>query len=93
MPILLSIGAPVQPLALLALLPLNKAVFQFTPVPAGIGVAEATIVVTLSLARVPPEQGLAVALVMRGLDVLLLVPMGIAYCIDAMRIRGRRDLV
>src|SRR5262249_34289315 len=92
-PILLSIGAPVEPIALLALIPLTKAVFQVTPLPAGIGVAEGTIVVTLSLAHVPAEQGLAVAVVMRALDVVLLVPMGIAYCIDAMRIRRRRDPV
>ena len=91
-PILLSIGAPVHLLSLCTLLPLTKAVFQLVPVPAGIGVAEGTFVVTLSLARVPPAQGLAVALAIRAIDLAMLFPMGVAYLLDATRLKRQGDL-
>ncbi len=91
-PILLSIGAPVRLLTLCTLLPLTKAVFQLIPVPAGIGIAEGTFVVTLSLAQVPPAQGLAVALVIRAIDLATLFPMGVAYMLDAARLKRQGDL-
>jgi uncharacterized protein (TIRG00374 family) len=86
-PIVLAMDAPLQLLALLAVVPLNKALLQFNPVPAGVGVAEGATVVALSLAGVPPAQGLAIALVVRAIDLILLVPMGLAYLLDTMHLR------
>src|SRR5262249_7830839 len=86
-PVLVSLDGDVDLPALLALLPLSKALIQFMPVPAGIGVAEGAQVVALSLAQVPPPQALAVALVLRAIDVGMLVPAGIAYAADAWQMR------
>jgi glycosyltransferase 2 family protein len=86
-PVLVSLGVDVHPLVLFAVLPLSKALVQLMPIPAGIGVAEGTQVVALSLAHVPPAQGLAVALVLRAIDVTMLLPAGIAYAADAWQLR------
>jgi uncharacterized protein (TIRG00374 family) len=86
-PVLLSLGARVELIALFALIPLNKMFIQFMPVPAAIGVAEGSVVVALSLANVPPEQGLAVALVLRAIDLSMLLPMGLAYAADCWLLR------
>lgn len=90
-PILMSLHAPLDLVALCALLPLCKAFLQFMPVPAGIGIVEGSIVVALSLAQVPAAQGLAVALIMRAIDIIMLVPMGIAYAVDTARLRRESD--
>jgi uncharacterized protein (TIRG00374 family) len=86
-PVLVSLNVPVEPLTLLAVLPLSKAFIQLMPVPAGIGVAEGSVVLALSLAHVPPAQGLAVALVLRAIDLSMLLPAGIAYAADAWQLR------
>jgi uncharacterized protein (TIRG00374 family) len=86
-PVLVSLGVDVHPLVLFAVLPLSKAFVQLMPIPAGIGVAEGTQVVALSLAHVPPAQGLAVALVLRAIDVTMLLPAGVAYAADAWQLR------
>jgi uncharacterized protein (TIRG00374 family) len=86
-PLLLSLGARVELVALFALIPLNKAFIQLMPVPAAIGVAEGSVVVALSLAHVPPAQGLAVALVLRAIDLSMLIPMGISYGADCWLLR------
>jgi glycosyltransferase 2 family protein len=86
-PVLVSLGAEVDLLALFAVLPLSKAFIQLMPVPAGIGVAEGSQVVALSLAHVAPAQGLAVALVLRAIDLSMLVPAGVAYAADAWHMR------
>ena len=86
-PVLISLDVPVNPLALMAVLPLCKAFIQLMPVPAGIGVAEGAQVVALSLAGVAPAQGLAVALVLRAIDLTMLLPAGIAYAADAWLLR------
>jgi uncharacterized protein (TIRG00374 family) len=86
-PVLVSLDVELNPLALMAVLPLSKAFIQFMPVPAGIGVAEGAQVVALSLAGVAPAEGLAVALVLRAIDLTMLLPAGIAYAADAWRLR------
>lgn len=86
-PVLVSLGVAVDPIALFALLPLSKVVVQLVPVPAGIGIAEGTQVAALSLAHVPAAQGLAVALVLRAIDVTMLLPGGVAYAADAWQLR------
>lgn len=86
-PVLGSLGVDVNLLALVALLPLSKALAQFSPVPAGIGVAEGAQVAALTLAHVPPSQALAVALVLRGIELATLLPSGLAYAIDAWYLR------
>jgi len=86
-PVLVSLGAPVDLLVLIAVLPLSKAFVQLMPVPAGLGVAEGSQVVALSLAHVAPDQGLAVALVLRAIDLSMLLPAGIAYAADAWQLR------
>jgi glycosyltransferase 2 family protein len=86
-PVLLSLDVDVNLLALFAVLPLGKAFIQLMPIPAGIGVAEGAQVVALSLAHVAPAQGLAVALVLRAVDLSMLVPAGVAYTADAWRLR------
>ena len=86
-PVLVSLDATVDPLALMAVLPLSKAFVQLMPVPAGLGVAEGSQVVALSLAHVAPAQGLAVALVLRAIDLSMLLPAGIAYAADAWQLR------
>ena len=86
-PVLVSLGVDVSFLALLALLPLSKAVAQFSPVPAGIGVAEGAQVAALTLAHVPASQALAVALVLRAIELATLLPSGLAYAIDAWYLR------
>jgi uncharacterized membrane protein YbhN (UPF0104 family) len=86
-PVLVSLNVGVNLLALLAVLPLSKAFVQLMPIPAGIGVAEGAQVVALSLAGVPPAQGLAVALVLRAIDLSMLVPAGVAYAADAWQLR------
>jgi glycosyltransferase 2 family protein len=86
-PLLVSLGVDVHPLALFAVLPLSKAFVQLMPIPAGIGVAEGTQVAALSLAHVHPAQGLAVALVLRAIDVTMLLPAGVAYAADAWQLR------
>ena len=86
-PVLVSLGAPVDLLVLVAVLPLSKAFVQLMPVPAGLGVAEGSQVVALSLASVAPAQGLAVALVLRAIDLSMLLPAGIAYAADAWQLR------
>ena len=86
-PLLVSLGVDVHPLALFAVLPLTKALIQFMPIPAGIGVAEGAQVAALSLAHVPAAQGLAVALVLRAIDVTMLLPAGVAYAADAWQLR------
>jgi uncharacterized protein (TIRG00374 family) len=86
-PVLISLNAPVDLLALLAVLPLSKAFVQLMPVPAGLGVAEGSQVIALSLAGVAPAQGLAVALVLRAIDLSMLLPAGIAYAADAWQLR------
>jgi uncharacterized protein (TIRG00374 family) len=80
-PLLVSLGV------LFAVLPLSKALVQLMPIPAGIGVAEGTQVAALSLAHVHPAQGLAVALVLRAIDVTMLLPAGVAYAADAWQLR------
>jgi uncharacterized protein (TIRG00374 family) len=82
-PVLVSLGVDVSLLAVLAVLPLSKAFIQLMPVPAGIGVAEGAQVVALSLAQVPAAEALAVALVLRGIDLAMLLPGGVAYAADA----------
>jgi uncharacterized protein (TIRG00374 family) len=86
-PVLVSLDVELNPLALLAVLPLSKGFIQFMPIPGGIGVAEGTQVVALSLAGVAPAEGLAVALVLRAIDLTMLLPAGIAYAADAWRLR------
>lgn len=86
-PVLVSLDVPVELLTLSAVLPLSKAFVQLMPVPAGLGVAEGSQVVALSLAHVAPAQGLAVALVLRAIDLSMLVPAGIAYAADAWQMR------
>jgi uncharacterized protein (TIRG00374 family) len=86
-PVLMSLGVEVDWLALAAVLPLSRAFSMLMPVPAGVGVLEGTQVVALSIAHVPPAQGLAVALVMRGIDFAMLVPSGLAYAADTWRLR------
>lgn len=86
-PVLISLHAPVDLLELIAVLPLSKAFVQLMPVPAGLGVAEGSQVVALSLAQVAPAQGLAVALVLRAIDLSMLLPAGIAYAADAWQLR------
>ena len=86
-PVLVSLGIHVNLLALFALLPLSKAFIQLMPIPAGIGVAEGAQVVALSLAGVPAAQALAVALVLRAIDLTMLLPSGIAYAAEAWQLR------
>jgi len=86
-PVLVSLDVPVELLTLLAVLPLSKAFIQLMPAPAGIGVAEGSLVLALSLAHVPPAQGLAVALILRAIDLSMLLPAGIAYAADAWQMR------
>jgi uncharacterized protein (TIRG00374 family) len=86
-PVLVSLGAEVNLLALVAVLPLSKAFIQFMPVPAGIGVAEGAQVVALSLTHVAPSQAVVVALVLRAIDLTMLLPAGIAYAADAWQLR------
>jgi len=86
-PVLVSLGVPVEMLTLIAVLPLSKAFVQLMPIPAGLGVAEGSQVVALSLAHVAPAQGLAVALVLRAIDLSMLLPAGIAYAADAWHMR------
>lgn len=86
-PVLVSLGVNVDLLALVALLPLSKALAQFSPVPAGIGVAEGAQVAALTLAHVPASQALAVALVLRAIELATLLPSGLAYAIDAWYLR------
>lgn len=87
-PVLVSVGVHVDLLALFALLPLSKAFVQLMPVPAGIGVAEGTQVLALTLAGVPSSEALAVALVLRAVDlVMMLLPGGVAYAADAWHLR------
>jgi glycosyltransferase 2 family protein len=86
-PVLISLDVNVDLLALVALLPLSKALAQFSPVPAGIGVAEGAQVAALTLAYVPPSQALAVALVLRAIELGTLLPSGLAYAIDAWYLR------
>jgi glycosyltransferase 2 family protein len=86
-PILVSLDVPVEWMTLFAVLPLNKAMVQLLPSPAAIGVGEGSIVVALSLAHVPPAQGLVVALVLRAIDLCMLAPAGIAYAADAWLLR------
>ncbi|HEY6926536.1 MAG TPA: lysylphosphatidylglycerol synthase transmembrane domain-containing protein [Steroidobacteraceae bacterium] len=86
-PVLDSLGVNVDFLELLALLPLSKALAQFSPVPAGIGVAEGAQVAALTLAHVPPSQALAVALVLRAIELATLLPAGLAYALDAWYLR------
>jgi uncharacterized protein (TIRG00374 family) len=86
-PVLVSLDVAFNPLALMAVLPLSKAFIQFMPIPAGIGVAEGAQVVALSLAGVAPAEGLAVALLLRAIDLTMLLPAGIAYAADAWQLR------
>jgi uncharacterized protein (TIRG00374 family) len=86
-PVLVSLGIDVNLLALFAVLPLSKAFIQLMPIPAGIGVAEGAQVVALSLAHVPAAQALAVALVLRAIDLSMLLPAGVAYAADAWQLR------
>ena len=86
-PVLVSLGVDVNLLALFAVLPLSKAFIQLMPIPAGIGVAEGAQVVALSLAHVPAAQALAVALVLRAIDLSMLLPAGVAYAADAWQLR------
>ena len=87
-PVLVSLGVEVNLPALVALLPLSKAFVQLMPIPAGIGVAEGSQVLALSLAGVPATQALAVALVLRAIDLMMmLLPGGIAYAADAWQLR------
>jgi glycosyltransferase 2 family protein len=86
-PVLVALGVNLNLLALFALLPLSKAVAQFTPVPAGIGVAEGAQVAALTLAHVPPSQALVVALVLRAIEVITLLPSGLAYAVDVWHLR------
>ena len=86
-PVLISLNAPVDLLALLAVLPLSKAFVQLMPIPAGLGVAEGSQVIALTLAGIAPAQGLAVALVLRAIDLSMLLPAGIAYAADAWQLR------
>jgi glycosyltransferase 2 family protein len=86
-PVLVSLDVPVELLTLFAVLPLSKAFVQLMPVPAGLGVAEGSQVIALSLAHVAPAQGLAVALVLRAIDLSMLLPAGIAYAADAWHLR------
>jgi uncharacterized protein (TIRG00374 family) len=87
-PVLVSLGVDVNLLALVALLPLSKAFVQLMPVPAGVGVAEGSQVLAMTLAHVPAAQALAVALVLRAIDLgMMLLPGGIAYAADAWALR------
>jgi glycosyltransferase 2 family protein len=86
-PVLVSLGVDVSLLELIALLPLSKALAQFSPVPAGIGVAEGAQVAALTLAHVPASQALAVALVLRAIELATLLPSGLAYALDAWYLR------
>lgn len=86
-PVLVSLNIDVNLLALVAVLPLSKAFVQLMPVPAGIGVAEGSQVVALTLAQVPAAEALAVALVLRAIDLVMLWPGGIAYAADVWRPR------
>src|SRR5262249_40097159 len=73
-PVLVSLGVNGSLLAVCAVPPLSKAFIQLMPVPAAIGVAEGAQVVALSLAQVPPAEALAVALVLRAIDLAMLLP-------------------
>jgi uncharacterized protein (TIRG00374 family) len=86
-PVLVSLDGPFELLTLMAVLPLSKAFVQLIPVPAGLGVAEGSQVIALSLGSVAPAQGLAVALVLRAIDLSMLLPAGIAYAADAWQMR------
>jgi len=86
-PVLTSLGVHVNLLALCALLPLSKALAQFAPIPAGIGVAEGAQVAALTLAHVSAPQALVVALVLRAVELATLLPSGLAYVIDACYVR------
>jgi uncharacterized protein (TIRG00374 family) len=86
-PLLVSLDAPLDLLAVFALLPLSKAMIQLMAVPAGIGVAEGSVVVALTLAGISPAQALATALVLRAIDLGMLLPAGIAYAADAWQLR------
>jgi uncharacterized protein (TIRG00374 family) len=81
-PVLVSLNIDVNLLALVAVLPLSKAFVQMMPIPAGIGVAEGSQVAALSLAQVPAAEALAVALVLRAIDLVMLLPGGAAYVAD-----------
>jgi uncharacterized protein (TIRG00374 family) len=92
-PVLVALDVDVDLLALFAVLPLSKAFVQLMPVPAGIGVAEGSQVLALSLAGVPGPQALAVALVLRAIDLgMMLLPGGIAYAADAWQLRKDTQL-
>jgi uncharacterized protein (TIRG00374 family) len=86
-PVLVSLHAEVDLLALFALLPLSKAFVQFMPIPAGLGVSEGSQVVALSLAHVDPAAGLAAALVWRAIDLIMLLPSGVVYAADVWQLR------
>ena len=86
-PLLTSLAVDVNLLVLFALLPLSKAFIQFMPVPAGIGVAEGATVAALTLAHVSPAQALVVALVLRAVELVTLVPSGLAYMVDVWYLR------
>src|SRR5262249_46670073 len=86
-PILLSLDVDLNLLAVFALMALSKAMIQLMPVPAGMGVAEGSVVVALSLVGVPPPKALATALVLRAIDLSMLVPAGIAYAADVWQLR------
>jgi len=86
-PVLISLHAEVNLLALFALLPLSKAFVQFMPIPAGLGVSEGAQVVALSLAHVDPADAFAAALVWRAIDLVMLLPSGMAYAADAWQLR------
>jgi uncharacterized protein (TIRG00374 family) len=86
-PVLLSLDADLDLLEVFAVMPLSKAFIQLMPVPGALGVAEGVVVVALSLAHVPPAQALAVALVLRAVDLAMLLPAGVAYAADAWHLR------
>jgi uncharacterized protein (TIRG00374 family) len=87
-PVLVSLGVDVDLPALIAVLPLSKAFVQLMPVPAGVGVAEGSQVLAMTLAHVPATQALAVALVLRAIDLaMMLLPGGVAYAADAWQLR------
>jgi uncharacterized protein (TIRG00374 family) len=86
-PVLVSLHAEVNLLALFALLPLSKAFVQFMPIPAGLGVSEGSQVVALSLAHVDPADAFAAALVWRAIDLIMLLPSGVAYAADSWQLR------
>jgi len=86
-PLLLSLDVPVDLLAVFALMPLSKALIQLLAVPAGIGVAEGSVVLVLTLVGIPAAQALATALVLRAIDLAMLLPAGLAYAADAWQLR------